>query len=156
MPIAPSSFWPISDKGRALSFMILLFLEAAVPKEVTDKQDRRWLDLSLGNLLRIRCFSSELTTVKPVSTFVSASSFSELFSLLWTFMLDLTCRFGVGIGCWLMVVGLLSWDEQVEVPLEQARELSNPVLLRGSRSSREFTFILLPRHLRFLGSRVLP
>lgn len=88
-----------------------MFLEAAVPTEEAGEQDGGQLVCrSLGNLLRKDCLGSELTTVHPVSTFVSASSFSKLFSRLRTFIPAPGSRWAEGRGGRVPAAGWLAWD----------------------------------------------
>ena len=139
-----------------LSLKLLLFLEAAAPKEEVDKQDGGWwVQRSRGNLLRKDCLGPELTTVNPVSTFVSASCFSKLFSRLRTFILAPGSRWREGRGSWESVAGLLGWAERPGLFHEVPLALSDAVRPPGSGRSTDPTLNLLPRLLRLLGSRVL-
>jgi hypothetical protein len=90
--------------------------------------------------------------VKPVSTFVSASSFWKLFSLRIFILVPGLVR-GEGRGRWVLVAKLLAWENQPGLFQEVPLELSNIPL--GSRSSRERTLNLLPWLLRLLDSSVL-
>lgn len=136
-----------------LAFKILLFLEATAPKE---EAGGGWLVCRpLGNLLRKDRLGSELTTGHPVSTLVSASSFSKLFSRLKTFLLAPGSRWGEHRGSWASVAGLLTWDEQPGLPHEVPRELPDAGLPLSSGSSREAALNRLPRLLRLLSSRLL-
>lgn len=136
-----------------LSFKFLLFLEAAAPKE---EAGGGWLVCrSLGNLLRNDCLGSELTTVCPVSTLVSASSFSKPFSRLKTFILAPGSRREEHRGSWASVAGLLTWDEQPGLRHKVPWELSDAGLPLGLGNSREAALNRLPLLLRLLSSRVL-
>ena len=136
-----------------LSFKSLLFLEAAAPKE---EVGGGWLVCgSLGNLLRRDCLGLELTTVHPVSTLVSASSFSKLFSRLKTFILALGSRWTECRGSWASEAWLLTWDEQPGLFHNMSLEPCDAGLPLGSGNSREATLDLLPPLLRLLSSRAL-
>lgn len=151
----PRSLWPASGKGWT-AFLKILFLKAAAPKEEAGKQDGSWLvPRSLGNRLRKGCLGSELTTVNPVSTFVSASSLSKLLLWLRTVTLAPGWRWGEGRCSWESRAALLPWDEQPGLFHEAPLELSDTVPSPGSEHSREATLNLLARLLRHLGCKVL-
>lgn len=134
-----------------------MFLETAAPTEEAGEQDGGQLVCrSLGNLLRKDCLGSELTTVHPVSTFVSASSFSKLFSRLRTFIPALGSKWAEGRGGWVPAAGWLAWDPQPGLFHELPLQLSEARLPLGAGNSREPTLTLLPRPLLLFGSRVRP
>lgn len=135
-----------------LSFKFLLFLEAAAPKV---EAGGGWLVCrSLGNLLRNDWLNSELTTVRPVSTLVSASSFSKPFSWPKTFILALGSRWEEHRGIWASVAGLLTWDEQPGFRHKVPWELLDTGLPLDLGNSREAALYRLPLLLRFRSSRV--
>lgn len=109
----------------------------------------------LGNLLRRDCLGSELTTVHPVSTLVSASSFSKLLFRLKTFILALGSRRAECRGSWASVAWPPTWDEQPRLFGSVSLEPCNVGLPLGSGNSREATLDLLPPLLRRLSSRAL-
>lgn len=134
-----------------------MFLEAAAPTQEAGEQGGSQLVCrSLGNLLRADRLGSELTTVHPVSTFVSASSFSKLFSLLRTFIPAPGSKWAKGRGGCVLAAGRLAWDRQPGLFHELPLLLSKARLPPGSGNSREPTLTRLPRPLRLLGSRVCP
>ena len=154
--LVPSSLWPASDRGWTLSLKILLFLEAADPEKEVDKQDGGWwVGRFLRNLLSKDSLGSELTTVNPVSTLVSASSFSKLFSQPRPFILAPGSRWREDSCGWESVTGLLGWAEPPGLFHEVSPELSDTGRPPGSGRSTEPTLNLLPRLLRLLSSRVL-
>ena len=131
-------------------------MEAVGPTEESGRQDGGWLvRRPLENLLRKDCRGSGLTTVRPVSTFVSAPSSSKLFCGLRIFSLAPGWRWGEGRCIWAPRTELLSWDEQPGLFPEVPLKLSDTGLSPDSGHCREPTWSFRARLLRHLGSKVL-
>lgn len=148
----PKSLWPGSDSGRSLSFKTLWFEEAVTSKEEPDKPHGGWLLWkSLGNLIK-DCLGLELMTVKPVSTFVSASSFWKLFS--WRAFIRISGSTGTDRRYCRMPVSELSARED-RPGLLQKGSLERSDVPLGCGSSRECALNLRLLLLRLRGSKVL-